>query len=97
MELFKFVSRKFIVTLGAIVAIAEYTDGPMRMWTISGIATIYVIVQAILDAKGKPKLLNEVVDAVEKGIREGQTIVDETTATQPVTDGASSPSEVAQP
>lgn len=76
----KLLSRKFLVTLGALWALISTADGP-RLWVIAAVATLYVVAEAVLDVKGKPQLVAELGTLIEEGIQTARAASD--TATPP--------------
>lgn len=70
----KVISRKFLVTVGALVALFQSGDTSFRLWIIAGVATIYVITEGVLDARGMPRLAHEVGEAIKEGIDQGEAL-----------------------
>lgn len=75
MPILKFVSRKFLVTLGAILALVSTEDTSLRLWIIAGVAAVYVITEGVLDARGMPAVAHDIGEAIKAGIEKGQALV----------------------
>lgn len=72
--IFKVLSRKFLVTAGALFAIFSSGDTSVRLWIIAGVAALYVITEGLLDARGMPALARELGAAIKAGIDKGEEL-----------------------
>lgn len=70
----KLASRKFLVTVATIAALfstAGETDS-LRIGVVGAVAAIYVLAEAILDARGQGTLVPRVVEGIKEGLELGR-------------------------
>lgn len=74
-ELRKILSRKFLITLTALIAVFETThlDNVSKI-IIAVVASTYVIAESILDRTGQGKLLEQITGALSQGIAVGRDV-----------------------
>lgn len=74
----KLLSRKFLVTLGALVALLEGSNlDSWKLFVIAGVAVAYVVSEAVLDHAALPPIVSTIESAVgeliESAVAKGPT------------------------